>query len=149
MTFKRNAVIDRDGNSMIEPRPARTWLSGKELAKIRAMAIRRGNWYRTLNKTERALLDLTIRVVSKIRSFVLSRILAPIIEKLQIKKEYSNITVLFHEIGKPLADKISRIAQNWGNTSADSWSADSSFGRFLAIMQINEPSVFIEEGRSS
>jgi hypothetical protein len=133
---------------MIEPRPARTWLSGKELAKIRAMAIRRGNWYRTLSKTERALLDLTIRVVRKIRSFVLSRILAPIIEKLHVRTEY-NITVLFHEIGKPLAEKISRIAQNWGNTSANSWSTDNSLAQFLAIMQINEPSIFMEEGRSS
>jgi hypothetical protein len=133
---------------MIEPRPARTWLSGKELAKIRAMAIRRGNWYRTLSRTERALLDLTIRVVRKIRSFVLSRILAPIIEKLQIRTQY-NITVLFHEIGKPLAEKISRIAQKWGNTSANSWSTNNSLAQFFAIMQINEPSVFIEEGRSS
>jgi hypothetical protein len=133
---------------MIEPRPARTWLSGKELAKIRAMAIRRGNWYRTLSKTERALLDLTIRVVRKIRSFVLGRILAPIIEKLHVRTEY-NITVLFHEIGKPLAEKISRIAQNWGNTSASSWSTDNSLAQFLAIMQINEPSIFMEEGRSS
>lgn len=131
---------------MIEPRPARTWLSGKELAKIRAMAIRRGNWYRTLNKTERALLDLTIRVVRKIRSFVLSRILAPIIEKLQIRTE-RNIAILFHKIGQPLTEKISRIAQNWGNTSADSWNSDSNFAQFLAIMHINEPSLFIEEGR--
>jgi hypothetical protein len=133
---------------MIEPRPARTWLSGKELARIRAMAIRRGNWYRTLSKTERALLDLTIRVVRKIRSFVLSRILASIIEKLQIKTE-CNITVLFHNVGQPLAEKISRIAHKWGNTSAESWSANSSFAQFLAIMHINEPSLFIEDGRSS
>ncbi len=133
---------------MIEPRPARTWLSGKELARIRAMAIRRGNWYRTLSKTERALLDLTIRVVSKIRSFVLSRILASIIEKLQIRTE-CNIAVLFHKVGQPLAEKISRIAHKWGNTSADNWSADSNFAQFLAIMHINEPSLFIEDERSS
>jgi hypothetical protein len=132
---------------MIEPRPARTWLSGKELAKIRAMAIRRGNWYRTLDKIERALFDLTIRVVMKIRSFVLSRILASIIEKLQIRTQ-CNIAVLLHKVGQPLAEKISRIAHEWGNTSADNWSADSSFGRFLAVMHINEPSLFIEEGRS-
>jgi len=133
---------------MIEPRPARTWLSGKELAKIRAMAIRRGNWYRTLNKIERALLDLTIRVVKKIRSFVLSRILASIIEKLRIRTECS-IAVLFLKVGQPLAEKISRIANKWGNTSADSWSADNSFAQFLAIMHINEPSLFIEDGRST
>jgi hypothetical protein len=133
---------------MIEPRPARTWLSGKELARIRAMAIRRGNWYRTLSKTERALLDLTIRVVRKIRSFVLIRILASVIEKLQIRTE-CNTAVLFHKVGQPFAEKISRIAHRWGNTSADSWSADSSFAQFLAIMHINEPSLFIEDGRSS
>ncbi len=133
---------------MIEQRPARTWLSGKELARIRALAIRRGEWYRTLSKTERALLDLTIRVVRKIRSFVLSQILASIIEKLQIRTE-CNIAVIFHKMGQPLAEKISRIAHKWGNTSADSWSADSSFARFLAIMHVNRPLLFVEEGRSS
>ncbi len=133
---------------MIESRLARSLLSGKELARIRAMAIRRGDWYRTLSKTERALLDLTIRVVRKIRSFVLSRILASIIEKLQIRTE-CNLAVLFHKMGQPLAEKISGIAQRWGNASADSWSADSSFARFLGLMRINDPSLFIEEGRSS
>lgn len=142
-----DAVVERDGNSMIEPRPARTWLSGKELARIRAMAIRRGDWYRTLSKTERALLDLTIRVVRKIRSFVLCRILASIVEKLQIRTE-RNTAVQFHKIGRPLAEKIGRIAHMWGNTSADRWSADVNFARFLAIMHLNDCSSFIEEGRS-
>jgi len=133
---------------MIEPRPARLLLSGKELARIRAMAIRRGDWYRTLSKTERALFDLTIRVVRKIRSFVLSRIFASIIEKLQIRTE-CNIVVLIHKMGQPLAEKISGIAHRWGNAFADSWSEDSNFARFLAIMRINDPSLFIEEGRNS
>jgi hypothetical protein len=133
---------------MIEPRLARLLLSGRELARIRARAIRRGDWYKTLSKTERALFDLTIKVVRRIRSFVLSRILASIIEKLQIRTE-CNITILFHKMGQPLAEKISGIAHRWGNTSADSWSADSSFARFLAIMNINDHSMSIEEGRSS
>ncbi len=111
------------------------------------MAIRRGDWYKTLSKTERALLDLTIRVVRKIRSLVLSRILASIIEKLQIRTE-CNIAVLIHKMGQPLAEKISTIAHRWGNTFADRWRADDGFARFLAIMHINEPSLTID-GRKS
>jgi hypothetical protein len=133
---------------MIEPRPARTWLSGKELARVRAMAIRRGDWFRNLSKTERALLDLTIRVVRKIRSFVLGRILASIVEKLHIRIE-CGLDVLIHKMGQPLAEKVSRIAHRWGNTSADSWIADRSFAQFLTVMHINDPLLFMEEGRRS
>jgi len=141
------AVVERDGSSMIESRHARLLLSGKELARIRAMAIRRGDWYRILSKTERALLDLTIRIVRKIRSVVLSRILASIIEKLRIRTK-GRFAVSFHTWGQPLAERVSRIAHRWGNTSAAKWSADNNFVRFLTIMHINNPSLFTEEGAS-
>lgn len=137
----------RDDNSMIESSHARLLLSGKELARVRTMAIRRGVWYRTLSKTERALLDLTIRIVRKIRSFVLSRILASIMEKLQVRTK-GGFAASFYTLGQPLAERISRIAHRWGNTSATKWSADNSFARFLTIMYINNPSLFTEEGAS-
>ena len=132
---------------MIEPRHARLLLSGQELARVRAIAIRRGVWYRSLNATERALFGLTIRIVRKIRSSVLSRVLVSIIGKLQVRTK-GGFAASFHTLGQPLAERISRIAHRWGNTSAAKWSADNSFARFLTIMYINNPSLFTEEGAS-
>jgi hypothetical protein len=120
-------------------------LSGKELIRVRAMAIRRGIWYRTLNTTERALFSLTIRIVREIKSNVLSRSLASIIQKLQVGTK-EGLIAIFHTFGQPLAERISSIAYRWGNASAAQWSADTCFARFLTIMHINNPSLFTEEG---
>ena len=57
-------------------------LSREELIRIRAKAIRRGVWFRMLTKSERAQVDLTIRVVQKVRSFLLARVLASLVKKL-------------------------------------------------------------------
>ena len=123
---------------MIESSHARLLLSGKELARVRAMAIRRGVWYRSLNATERALFGLTIRIVRKIRSSVLSRVLVSIIGKLQVRTK-CGLAVSLHSWGQPIAEKISMIAQAWGNTSAVKWSVDGTFIRFLEVICLNAP----------
>jgi len=123
---------------MIEPRPARLLLSGKELARIRAMAIRRGIWFKTLSKTERALFGLTIGIVRRIRSSVLGRVLVSIIAKLQVNSKDGRATSL-HSLGRTIAEKMSMIAQAWGNTSAVNWSVDREFIRFLEVMYLNTP----------
>ena len=126
---------------MVEPSHVRSLLSGKELTRVRAMAIRRGIWYRTLNATERALFSLTIRIVRKIRSNVLSRGLVSIIAKLQTKTE-CDLAASLHNWGQPRAEKISMIAQAWGNASAVRWSVDRAFIRFLGIMYQNTPAAY-------
>jgi hypothetical protein len=44
--------------------------------------------------------------------------------------------------GRPIAEKISMIAQAWGNTSAVKWSVDSAFIRFLEVTYLNTPSTY-------
>jgi hypothetical protein len=46
------------------------------------------------------------------------------------------------EIGLPLAQKISLMAQKLGNISASGWVFDSSFAVFLALMHINNVKIF-------
>lgn len=132
----------RDDNSMIESSHASSLLSGQELARVRTMAIRRGIWYRMLNASERALFDLTIRIVRKIRSSILSRVLASIIGKLQVRTK-CRFAASLHSWGQPIAERISTIAQAWGNASAVKWSVDSTFIRFLEIMQLNAPVTYM------
>ncbi len=133
---------------MIESGQARSLLCRKELTRVRAMAVRRGIWYRRLNVTERALLSLAVRLVKEIRSDVLSRSLASIIEKLRFKTEGGS-AVRLHKLGQGLAERIGRIACRCGNTSAAKWSVDDGFARFLTILYINKPFLFMEEKTNS
>ena len=117
-------------------------LEGKNgLAKIKAKAMRRGVWFKVLTRAERALIELTMKIVKRIRSHFLARIVTSILEKLLEAME-SKVVRLTREVGSALAQKLSGIAQNWGNNSALEWSANPGFKRYLAVMYINTPSVF-------
>jgi len=112
-----------------------------ELIRMRAKAIRRGVWFRTLTKSERAQLDLTIKVVQKVRSFLLRRVLTPLVKKLQEAME-TMVTRMIRVVGSSLAQKLSQIAQNWGNTFATMWAKDHGLIQYLTITHINRPAMF-------
>jgi len=109
-----------------------------ELAKIKAKALRRGVWFKVLTRAERAQMELTMKIVEKIRSHFLAKVVANIVEKLLGAME-SRIARLMREVGQPLARKLSVAAQKWGNKSAESWSQDSGFVKYLTIMHLNKP----------
>jgi len=116
-------------------------LGKNDLAKIRTKAIRRGIWFRALTKAERAQIELTMRIVKKIRSLFLARVLDAIIRKLLDAME-SKVAHVMREVGCSLAENLSRIAQSWGNKSAHHWKEDPSFVKYLAITYINTPAIF-------
>ena len=107
-----------------------------ELAKMKTKALRRGVWFKVLTRIERALVDLTIRFVKRIRSHFLAKVVTNIVEKLLDAME-SKVSRLMREVGPVLAQKLSGIAQNWGNNSAVSWIADPGFRQYLTVMYIN------------
>ena len=111
------------------------------LAKIKTKALRQGVWFRLLSRVERAIVDLTIKVVEKIRSFILARVVSSIVKKLLDSME-SKVSRLIREVGPALAQKLSLVAQKWGNQSANHWSDDPGFRQYLAVMYLNTPSVF-------
>jgi hypothetical protein len=108
------------------------------LIKLKLKALRSGLWFRTLNKIERALVNLTIKVVNYVQSRTLVEILSSIIAKLDDALETGVLQAL-REVGFPLAYKLSSLAQKWNNESARNWMYDVSFAKFLAIMHINNP----------
>jgi len=105
------------------------------------MALRKGVWYRTLDKAERGLVELTIRIVKRIGSPLLKRVLTSILRKLQTVME-NKIAYFARKAGRPLAEKLSLIAQSWGNASAFWWKSENNFIRFLTVIQVNTPSAF-------
>ena len=83
-------------------------------------------------------MKLVIRVTHRIRSFFLARLISGIVEKLLEALE-SEIAQLMRTFGRGLAQKLSGIAQSWGNRSAERWPQDSGFIQYLTIMNLNKP----------
>ena len=112
-----------------------------ELVGIKKRALRRGIWYRILSRTERILMDLTIRVVDVVRGFRLAKLLNSIITKLRDAME-SNVKRLMSTEGKERARRISEIGKKIGCKSARNWASDRGFILFLVIAYIDNPRVF-------
>ena len=89
-------------------------------------------------REERRLLELTMRVVEKVRSFLLVKLVSRIVDKLCESME-SKIFRLMRTEGRSLAEKLSIIAEAWGNRAAKSWATDRSFIQYLTVN--NLPSI--------
>jgi hypothetical protein len=111
-------------------------LTREALAKLRLKALRRGVWFRDLKHSERKLLDLTIRVVQRVQSFILAKLVSRIVSKLCEAME-SRILRLMRTEGRTLAEKISKIAEGWGNRVARSWAKDCGFMQYLTITNLS------------
>jgi len=94
-----------------------------------------------LQRIDRVLFDLTIKVVETVRSSKLAKSLLALTRKLEdvIENSFSGH---LRDIGLPRAQKISLMARTLGNISAVDWAFDRSFAIFLAIMQVNESKIF-------
>jgi hypothetical protein len=112
------------------------FLNRKQLVAIKIKAMRAGVWFNALPRIDRVLVDLTIKVAENIRSLSLAKSIFAVLSKLEVLLESSALKSL-RLIGRPLAERISLTAQNWGNTYAKNWATDSSFVFFLAILQTN------------
>jgi hypothetical protein len=111
-------------------------LTREALARLRLKALRRGVWFRDLKREERKLLELTIRVVEKVRSFLLAKIVSRIVGKLCEAMESMVIRLMKTE-GRSLAEKISKIGQALGNRAAKSWAKDRGFIQYLTVNNLS------------
>jgi len=112
------------------------FLDKKRLVNLKTKAMRSGAWFKALQRIDRVLFDLTIRVVDNIRSAKLEKSIVVIVRKLEYNMK-SNFSGRLKEIGFLLVKKISSLAQKLGNVSATDWVFDSSFADFLAVMHVN------------
>jgi hypothetical protein len=106
------------------------------LAQSKELALRRGVWFRSLDRVERAIVDLTLQCVDCVKSVMLAKLLTAIMGKLEFAME-STIERLVRTIGVSLAGKISCVAAGWGNVSAKRWASDLSFANFLVAMHLS------------
>ena len=116
-------------------------LSSRFILELRRRALRRGVWFKVLDRAERAILDLAPKCVDRPKSPKLIDVIAKIIVKLKAVLA-SPIKKLRSQIGWPLAQKISQIAQKWGNKRAHEWAEDNGFIQYWTIIKINDITIF-------
>ena len=135
---------DQEGKrqmTTVSTKDVRVPLHREELAKLKAKALRHGIWFKVLTMAERALIDVTVRVVEKVQSFLLTRLLTLLVKKLLDAME-GEVARTIRTMGNSLAERLAEVAIAWGNKSAIHWSKDKSFIRYLAITYINTPAMF-------
>jgi len=107
----------------------------KSLARLKLKALRRGVRLRDLKRKERKILELTIRLVKNVRSFLPAKLVSQIIDKLCEAME-RKIFHLMQTEGRSLAEKLSQTCQVLGNKSARSWTNDQRFTQFLTVSNL-------------
>jgi hypothetical protein len=117
------------------------FLEKAQLQKLRLRAIRAGVWFRSLPRIDRVLVDLTIRVAGKVRSFTLAENILAVVRKLEGVLENSLVRAA-REVGLPLVRKLSLLAQGWGNEAAKAWVSDLGFAKYWAALSLNEHRFF-------
>jgi hypothetical protein len=113
-----------------------SFLDRSQLVRIKRKAMRAGVWFRALPRIDRALLDLTISVAQGVRSVSLARCLRSVLGKLESVLE-SRVSRAVREVGFPMAQKLSVLAQTWGNAEAASWAHNRGFVMYLAVVRLN------------
>jgi len=97
------------------------------LKKQMALSIRNHTWFR-LNRLDRSLYGLAVRLNVRLQSVDLLRALVSVLKKLQQLGDtlYSEMLV-----GTRMAWSFSEAACSWGNFLAKAWRSDQSYIRFL------------------
>ena len=106
-------------------------LTRETIVGFRMRALRRGVWFRALDRVERGLVDVTIRWVDRVRSGRLARVLLEILGKLVRALESRMVRVM--ETGRGMALRMSQLATGWGNQLAWDWRSNVGFHKALGL----------------
>lgn len=112
-------------------------IAKQDLLKVKTRALRLNVWFKALSKTERAIIDLTLKCVERVRSHTLEATVSRIIDKIFQALELRFI-VNAEKVGREIARQVSLIAEKWGNKDASKWKLDMCFVRFLGINTVNQ-----------
>jgi hypothetical protein len=114
----------------------------EEVVKLKAIAVRRGLWFKVLSALERAVVNLTIKVVERVRSPVLKEALKSIASKVVEALKSRSFKERAMAIGRALVERVARIAERLGNKRAGEWAEDPSFVMYLGVSWLNTSPVF-------
>jgi hypothetical protein len=116
--------------------------SREGLAKLKTIAVRKGLWFKVLSAVERAVVDLTLKVVERVRSSVLKEALKSIASKVVEALKSRSFKERAMAIGRALAKRIACVAERLGNKRAREWAEDPGFVMYLGASWLNTPPMF-------
>jgi len=125
-------------------------LERRYLSRLRRVAQRCRAWFR-IEPEDRRFLDLVIATLEVVRSGLLARVLEPVLGRLlealggfreMMEAVFGKVSYWMMVRGRPMALRLSRIAQGWGNRQASCWAEDKGFIRYLAVMELNRPGIW-------
>jgi len=117
-------------------------LRREKLFRLKLKAKRSGIWFRALSQIERALFNITTKVVDEVHSLRLAEALFSIAKKLEGAFE-NGVLRAVNEFGFPRARELSLYAQKRGNIFAKKWASDICFAKFSVVMYIHDLGLII------
>lgn len=111
-------------------------MTRQDLLKIKSRALRTRVWFRALSRVERAIMDLTIKCVEKVRSTVLAGTIATIVDKV-LRCLQEDFMIRAERVGKEIAEGLCPIGERWGNKASSTWKCDIRFIKFLGVSALN------------
>ena len=112
-------------------------ITKQDLLRLKKRALRLNVWFKTLSSVERAIVDLTLKCVERVRSCVLEATISTITDKILGVLELGFIAKA-QKIGREIAKQSRQIAEKWGNTGASGWGLDVNFVTFLGSIALNQ-----------
>ena len=108
------------------------------LTEVRRRALRRGVWYNAIDKIERGIISIAIKVVDEVKSSLLKTQLVRIIAKLRDAHK-SGFFKHLEEFGMRRARTIRDQAAVFGYKPRDELVRDLDFVRYITFLDYNQP----------
>jgi hypothetical protein len=119
------------------------------LEKLKRVSIRNRAWFRVLDWKQRRFMDIVLKLVDRIRSPLLLRVLGPLVSRLLVAIGGDARTGALALMGKSaydmmrgVAEKIVAVAQKWGNNSAKEW-LNEGLIKYLVVMNLPRNKNFV------
>lgn len=109
------------------------------LAELKKKALRKGIWFRVLDRLERGIFSLAARVLERVESPLLGVELTKMVGKLRDAVSGS-FDKHMREYGFSKAYRVAWQAVGWGYAEASEWVSDLGLVRYLTLIDFNAPS---------
>ena len=119
------------------------------LEKLKRLSIRNRAWFRVIDWKQRRFIDIVLKLVDRIRSPLLLRVLGPLVRRLleAIGGDARTGALILMDRGaydmmRGVAEKIVAVAQKWGNKSAEKW-LNEGLIKYLVVMSLPRNKNFV------
>ncbi len=118
-------------------------LTSRFLQEKRREAMRRGVWFRALDRVERGIMSLAARVVERVESALLGVELVKILGKLRDAMK-SGFVRRMEGYGFGRVRELVDQALAWGYEAARGWVSDLGFAMYVTVISMNDPLGFFK-----